>query len=45
MNDPTSFDLVVNTDHFADNERVVELILLALRGMGLDHPKAVRTEA
>lgn len=45
MNDPTSFDLVVNTDHFADNERVVELILLALRGLGLDHPKAVRTDA
>lgn len=35
-NDPTNFDLVVNTDYFRRLDDVVELILMAVRARGLD---------
>lgn len=35
-NDPTNFDLVVNTDYFRRLDDVVELILMAIRARGLD---------
>jgi cytidylate kinase len=35
-NDPTNFDLVLNTDYFRKLDDVVELILLAIRARGLD---------
>ncbi|NJO56622.1 MAG: cytidylate kinase-like family protein [Rhodospirillales bacterium] len=36
-NDPTNFDLVVNTDYFRRLEDVVEIIMMAIRARGLDH--------
>ncbi len=38
VNDPTSFDLVINTDHFGDFAHVLDVILLAVHAMGLDTP-------
>jgi len=35
-NDPTNFDLVINTDYFRRLDDVVELILIAVRARGLD---------
>ncbi|MGZ8411051.1 MAG: cytidylate kinase-like family protein, partial [Hyphomicrobium sp.] len=35
-NDPTNFDLIVNTDYFRRLDDVVELVLIAVRGRGLD---------
>ncbi len=35
-NDPTNFDLVVNTDYFRRFEDVVEIVLLAVHARGLD---------
>lgn len=35
-NDPTNYDLIINTDRFADYAQVVEIIAQALRYMGLD---------
>lgn len=35
-NDPTNFDLVVNTDYFRRLDDVVELIMMAMRARGLD---------
>lgn len=35
-NDPTNFDLVINTDYFRRPDDVVELVLLAVRARGLD---------
>jgi cytidylate kinase len=35
-NDPTNFDLVVNTDYFRRLEDVADLILLAVKARGLD---------
>lgn len=35
-NDPTNFDLVINTDYFRKHDDVVELILLAVKARGLD---------
>jgi len=40
LNDPTNFDLVVNTDRLASTEPVVELIVDMLRASGLDAPKS-----
>lgn len=35
-NEPTNFDLVINTDYFRRLDDVVELLLLAIRARGLD---------
>jgi cytidylate kinase len=35
-NDPTNFDLVVNTDYFRKLDDVVEIMLLAVKARGLD---------
>jgi cytidylate kinase len=35
-NDPTNFDLVINTDYFRRLDDVVELVLMAVRARGLD---------
>jgi cytidylate kinase len=35
-NDPTNFDLMINTDYFRKPDDVVELILLAVKARGLD---------
>jgi len=35
-NEPTNFDLVINTDYFRRLDDVVELLLLATRARGLD---------
>jgi cytidylate kinase len=35
-NEPTNFDLVINTDYFRRLDDVVELVLLAIRARGLD---------
>jgi cytidylate kinase len=35
-NDPTNFDLVINTDYFRKLDDVVEIILLAAHARGLD---------
>jgi len=35
-NDPTNFDLVVNTDYFRRLDDVVEMIMMAVRARGLD---------
>ncbi|MCU0837179.1 MAG: cytidylate kinase-like family protein [Rhodospirillales bacterium] len=35
-NDPTNFDLIVNTDYFRKLDDVVELVLMAVRARGLD---------
>lgn len=35
-NDPTNFDLIINTDYFRKLDDVVEIILLAVRARGLD---------
>ncbi|MBK8174536.1 MAG: cytidylate kinase-like family protein [Rhodospirillales bacterium] len=35
-NDPTNFDLVINTDYFRRLDDVVEVVLLAVRARGLD---------
>lgn len=39
-NDPTNFDLVINTDYFRKLDDVVELILLAGRARGLERKPA-----
>jgi len=39
-NDPLRFDLVINTDQFADYGRVVDIIQEAMRGRGMDVPAA-----
>jgi cytidylate kinase len=40
-NDPTNFDLIVNSDYFRKLDDVVELVLLAVRARGLDRKWAV----
>lgn len=35
-NDPTNFDLVINTDYFRRLDDVVEIIMLAMKARGLD---------
>lgn len=35
-NDPTNFDLVINTDYFRRLDDVVEIILMAVRARGID---------
>ncbi len=35
-NDPTNFDLIVNTDYFRKLDDIVELVLMAVRARGLD---------
>lgn len=35
-NDPTNFDLVINTDYFRKLDDVVEIILMAVKARGLD---------
>jgi cytidylate kinase len=35
-NDPTNFDIIINTDYFRKLDDVVEIILLAVRARGLD---------
>lgn len=35
-NDPTNFDLVINTDYFRRPDDVVEIIMLAIKARGLD---------
>ena len=45
-NEPTNFDLIVNTDYFRRLDDVVELILLAVKARGLDRKwPAGQTEA
>jgi cytidylate kinase len=44
-NDPTNFDVVVNTDYFRRLDDVVELILVAVRARGLERKPAAPTEA
>lgn len=34
LNDPTNFDLTINTDHFAHYEQIVEIIMRAMEMMG-----------
>jgi hypothetical protein len=34
LNDPTNFDLTINTDHFAHFEQIVETIIRAMEMMG-----------
>jgi cytidylate kinase len=29
VNDPTTYDLIVNTDHIADHEKVVDMLMIA----------------
>lgn len=44
-NDPTNFDLIVNTDYFRKLDEVVDIILLAVKARGLDrsaHPEEAR---
>jgi len=36
-NEPTNFDLVINTDNFRNTEEVVDLIMVAVRALRLDH--------
>ena len=38
LNDPTLFDLIVNTDRFPDFPAVAELILEAMRQVGFRVP-------
>lgn len=38
LNDPLNFDLVFNTDHFADYSHITDIIVEASRTMGLDKP-------
>lgn len=35
-NDPTNFDLIVNTDYFRKLDNVVEIVLMAIQSRGLD---------
>lgn len=35
-NDPTNFDLIVNTDYFRKLDNVVEIVLMAVQSRGLD---------
>jgi cytidylate kinase len=44
-NDPTNFDLVVNTDYFRRLDDVVEIILMAVRARGLDRKWTAAHEA
>ncbi len=44
-NDPVNFDLVINTDHLADYDHAVELIMTALTLRGLDQPREVAAPA
>lgn len=44
-NDPTNFDLVVNTDYFRRLDDVVELILMAIRARGLDRKWSTEQQA
>lgn len=48
-NDPTNFDLVINTDYFRRLEDVAELTLMAVKARGLDRkwtaPQAAASEA
>ncbi len=39
-NDPTNFDLVINTDYFRRLDDVAEIIMLAIRARGLDRKPA-----
>ena len=43
LNDPTNFDLVVNTDHFAHYEQVLDIILYAIGAMKFDRPQGGTT--
>lgn len=45
-NDPTNFDLIVNTDYFRKLDEVVDIIMLAVKARGLDrrpHPEETST--
>ena len=44
-NDPTNFDLVINTDYFRRLDDVVEIILMAARARGLDRKAPERSVA
>lgn len=41
LNDPTNFDLVINTDKLPSTEPVVDMVLAMLHAAGLDRPQAV----
>ncbi|TVR80095.1 MAG: cytidylate kinase-like family protein [Rhodospirillales bacterium] len=41
--DPISFDLTINTDNFRKSDDVVEVILSAIKGRGLDKPRRAPT--
>lgn len=41
LNDPTNFDLVINTDKLASMDPVVDMIIAMQEATGLDLPKAV----
>ncbi len=43
LNEPTNFDLVINTDHFANYEQVLEIILFAVGAMKIDQPQSGTT--
>lgn len=38
-NDPSTYDMVINTDHIEDHETISEIILLAMSAMGFDIPE------
>lgn len=40
LNDPTNFDLVINTDKLVSMEPAVDLVVDMLRATGFDHPRA-----
>lgn len=41
-NDPSTFDVVINTDKFDDFESIAELIMMAMVRMGFDVPERVQ---
>ena len=37
-NDPANYDIVINTDHFAEYDHVVKILMQAMKSLGLDKP-------
>jgi len=43
LNDPTNFDLTINTDHFAHYEQVVEILIRSMEMMGFNQRRTGTT--
>ncbi len=43
LNDPTNFDMTINTDHFAHYEQVVEILIRSMEMMGYNHRRTGTT--